>query len=177
MLLKTQQWNNKKRQACFHLKVNLLFPALSKCKFSENNVTWRTVISQLSAVRWHFSQLDGFLRLTSVSKGSVNHSQRLPLDRDANRALTDPVPPSLWLGLIHHPPNKTSGCLDQTRQSQACGSRECEPRQRIRTSTHTCTSMHMDPSTRMYAPSSSITVWQNKLCITYTLAYISYHPS
>lgn len=57
--------------------------------------------------------------LTSVSKGSANHSQRLPLDRDANRALTDPVPPSLRLGLIHHPPNKTSGCSDQTRHSEA----------------------------------------------------------
>lgn len=82
-------------------------------------MTWRFVISQLSAIRWHFSQLDGFLCLTSVSKGSANHSQRLPLDRDANRALTDPVPPSLWLGLIHHPPNKTSGCSDQTRHSEA----------------------------------------------------------
>lgn len=64
---------------------------------------WRTVISQLSAVRWHFSQLDGFLCLTSVSKGSANHSQRLPLDKDANRALTDSVPPSLWLWLNSSP--------------------------------------------------------------------------
>lgn len=53
---------------------------------------WNTVISLLSAVRWHLSQPDGFLALTSVSKGSANRSQHLPLDGDANRALTDPVP-------------------------------------------------------------------------------------
>lgn len=65
---------------------------------------WHAAMSPLSAVQWHFSQLDGFLHLTSVCKGSANHSQRLPLDRDVNRALTDPVPPSLRL--INSSPSK-----------------------------------------------------------------------
>lgn len=94
-LCKTQQLDDLKKTLHFYVEVNRLFPVLSKCKFRENNVTWHTLTSQLSAVRWHFGQLDGFLCLTSVSKGSANHFQRLPLDRDANRALTDTIPPFL----------------------------------------------------------------------------------
>lgn len=71
-----------------------------------NKMAFCFVISLLSAIRWHFSQFDGFLCLTSVKKGSADHSQCLPLDTDANRALTGPVPPSLWRALIHHSPNK-----------------------------------------------------------------------
>lgn len=62
------------------------------------NITKLSVLfinSLLSAIRWHFSQSDGFLSLTSVKKGSDDHSQCLPLDMDANRALTAPaLPPS-----------------------------------------------------------------------------------
>lgn len=97
MLFKMQHLRDKKDRLIYniHLKVYVFFTVLSTCKFNEYNVMLYTVIIQLTLVRWHYSQFDGFLCLTSVSKRSADHSQRLPLDRDANRALTDPVPPSL----------------------------------------------------------------------------------
>lgn len=108
---------------------------------------------------WHFSQFDGCLCLTSMSKGSANHSQCLPLDRDANRALTDPVPPSHRLCLIHHP-KQDLRCYSQTLRS-CCSSKE-EPLTYVYMYTHT----YVDGHAHTYTPPSSITAWQNKLCIT-----------
>lgn len=44
----------------------------------------------------------------------------LPLDRDANRVLTDRAPPSGWPSLINHPANKTSGAGPGTVLSNIC---------------------------------------------------------
>lgn len=43
------------------------------------------------------TQLDGFLFPTSLSKGSTMYSQCLPQNKDANRGLTEDVPPPLTL--------------------------------------------------------------------------------
>lgn len=53
--------------------------------------------SQLSVSSSLFSQFDGFLSLTSLSKGSTIYSQCLPQNTDANRGLTEDVPPLLTL--------------------------------------------------------------------------------
>lgn len=100
-----------------------------------------------------------------MSKGSANHSQSLQLDRDANRALTDLVPPSLRRALIHQPPNKTSGCSDQTRHSEAAAlvnaslstyAHKYMRMQVVFTGTHLHKSMHhghpSEPNKTNYAP-------------------------
>lgn len=132
---------------------------------------WWTVISQLSAVRWHFSQLDGFLCLTSVSKGSAaHHSQCLPLDRDANRALTDPVPPSLSLSLT--PLNSSPSKQDQTLRS-CCSCELANICARADTHEHRCTWSHLYKCTHHHHPSQCDKT--NYASHTHFL-HIWYHP-
>lgn len=133
---------------------------------STTKLSFCFVFSLLSAIRWHFSHFDGFLCLTSVKKGSAGHSQCLPLDTDANRALTGPAPPSLRRALIHHSPNKA----DNAQTSS-------DAHKRLPRCPLTYSHESVSTSTQIPPRSSSIKSGQNERRAIYATTHVLYQAS